>query len=87
MILTAELSLYPLSEAYEQLVIDYIRALRENPKLKVKTGGMSTLVNGEAEAVFDTIRAATLTFMEGGTKAILVAKFLNSNAFNDPEIG
>lgn len=86
MILTAELSLYPLSEAYEQLVIDYIRALRENPKLRVKTGAMSTLVNGEAEEVFDVIRAATLTFMEGKTKAILVAKFLNSDAFNDPEI-
>lgn len=86
MTLTAELSLYPLSERYEQLVIDYIRALRENQKLQVKTGGMSTLVNGEAEAVFDAIREATLTFMEGEVKAILVAKFLNSDAFHDPKI-
>lgn len=84
--LTAELSLYPLSEAYSNKVIEFIRLLRAQDGIEIRTGGMSTMVRGEAGAVLGAIHTATLaTFAEPNT-CVLVAKYLNADAFDDPQI-
>jgi uncharacterized protein YqgV (UPF0045/DUF77 family) len=84
--ITAELSLYPLTEDYEDVVIAYIRALRETPDIQLKTGGMSTMIAGDMNVVMQAIKSANMAIMSGGPKAVLVAKFLNGDAFTDPNI-
>lgn len=84
--LTVELSFYPLTHDYEQRVIDFIRRLREHPGVRLHTGGMSTLVSGDHNTVFDLLRDATLDFNAGDDTCIFVAKFLNRDAFAAPHI-
>ncbi len=86
MVITAELSLYPLTEAYEEVVIDFIRALRENSKIQTKTSGSSTLIVGESHNVFEAVQATYSAFMERQKGLILVVKYLNNDVFDDPQI-
>ena len=85
--LTVELSFYPLTAAYEQRVIGFIRLLRQHPGLRLQTGGgMSTLICGDHDTVFDLLRDATREFDNGDDTCIFVAKFLNRDAFDSPHI-
>lgn len=84
--ITVELSFYPLTKAYEQRVIAFIRHLRKEEELVIRTGGMSTLIHGGHDLVFEALRRCTKTFMEGDETVIFVAKFLNKDAFEDPHI-
>lgn len=86
MTITAELSFYPLASNYEEQVIAFIRALRENQEVELHTGGMSTLVRGEYSVVFDLIKDASKVFFEGETTVILTVKYLNTDAFDTPQI-
>lgn len=84
--LTVELSFYPLTRAYEQRVIEFIRGLRQHSCVRLHTGGMSTLICGDHDTVFDLIRDATREFDNADDTCIFVAKFLNRDAFDSPPI-
>lgn len=47
MIITVELSLYPLVENYTEHIITFIKALRAHASVRVKTTAMSTYIVGE----------------------------------------
>lgn len=84
--ITVELSFYPLTEDYEQRVIDFIRDLRTYTQLDTKVGGTSTIIRGDHLAVFNALRDASERFMTADDTAIFVAKFLNTDAFDAPKI-
>jgi len=86
MVITAEISFYPLTQDYETRVIGFIRVLRGNPNLKIRTGGTSTIICGESDHVFETLRQATNACMGGTDTDVLVIKLLNTDAFDSPEI-
>ena len=52
---TVEVSLYPLTEKFEQVVIDYIGQIKKTPGIKVEVNGLSTQVFGEYELVMKTM--------------------------------
>lgn len=56
MIITAELSLYPLKDDFEDVILAFIKRLRTYPDLKVYTTAMSTLVKGDMDLIFDTLK-------------------------------
>ena len=60
MILTAELSLYPLNDDYLRVITTFIERLNAREGLTVVTNAMSTQLRGEHEvvmsAVSDTLR-------------------------------
>ena len=70
---TAELSLYPLHNEYEESVWDFIKDLRENTALEVQTNGMSTQVFGDIDVLMPCISKAIKQVYEKN-KAILVMK-------------
>lgn len=76
MILTAELSLYPLQDDYVPVILRFIDGLRERPGLQVITNAMSTQIQGDAGAVMsavgDTLRASA----EIDPRQVLVCKFI-----------
>ncbi|MEQ8516453.1 MAG: thiamine-binding protein [Chromatocurvus sp.] len=84
--LTVELSFYPLTREYEQRVIDFIHRLRQDVGVRLQTGGMSTLIHGDHDTVFDLLRDATRDFNAGDDTCIFVAKFLNRDPFESPHI-
>ncbi len=75
---TAEISLYPLHEGYEDIIIEYILKLRQYDGLRVETNGMSTQVFGEYDTLMAAITTESKTVFESG-KAVLMMKLIGSD--------
>lgn len=75
---TAEISLYPLSEDYKELIIDFILRLKQRPHLKVVVNGMSTQVFGKYDDVLAAITAESKRVFETG-KAVLLMKLTGTD--------
>ena len=76
MIITAEMSLYPLTTDYEEAIIGFIKELKRHDNLQVWTFAMSTYVKGENHKVLQAIAAANES-LAGGPTASLVIKIIN----------
>jgi len=77
MIVTAELSLYPLTTDYEPTIIAFIKKLKSYPHIEVNTHAMSTFVRGESDQVFESINAALLAVNDKTETVSLVIKMIN----------
>lgn len=75
---TAEISLYPLHENYEEVIIDYILKLRQHEGLRVETNGMSTQVFGEYDTLMAALTAENKAVFESG-KAVLMMKLIGAD--------
>ena len=79
MIITAELSLYPLNESFVTPIKKYIETLNKIPNLEVHTHTLSTEIFGEYDAVMNAVQQATKTAFESSNSTVLVAKYLNKD--------
>ena len=76
---TAEMSLYPLQGKPIETILEFIEAIRSEPRLEVVVNQLSTQVRGELDVVMRTITAAIeRSFGAGGSQA-LVLKVLNAD--------
>lgn len=75
--ITAEISLYPLTENFSSAIKDYINDLKEVKGLEVRTQSLSTEVFGEFDLVMGAIKETTKKYFEADPSTILVTKFLN----------
>ena len=57
MLATCEISMYPLKDDYEPVIIDFILRLKKNPKLTIEVNGLSTQVFGEFDVLTSAINA------------------------------
>lgn len=89
MIITAELSLYPLADNPVPAIVGFIRELRQCAGIEVVTNQLSTQLRGEFDAVNAAITGCMRNVMERGDPVVLVAKYLNMNQdiHRLPEIG
>lgn len=74
--LTAELSLYPLSENYIDIVLAFIDTLEQSEELTIRRNAMSTQISGEATQVMRVIQTALTRSFEDFGKQVLAAKFI-----------
>ena len=79
MVITAELSLYPLNENFVPPIKFYIEALNRVPGLEVRTNALSTELYGEYDVVMDAVQQATKTAFEKTGSMVLMAKYLNKD--------
>ena len=77
MVITVEISLYPLKDDFENYILDFIKALRSNSDLKVYTTAMSTLVKGDMNVVFDNLKIELGKIYEVIATASTVLKIVN----------
>lgn len=75
--ISAELSLYPLSDDYIAIVKGYLADLNRFEGLEVRTHALSTEIFGDFETVMQAIQSATKTVFDADPAAVLVAKYLN----------
>ncbi len=79
MIITVEISCYPLTEDYLRVVDHFIRRMKTYENVKLKTSHSSTLVIGESTLVFAALQAEIeQTFSKDG-KASFVMKVLGGD--------
>ena len=77
--ITAEISLYPLQENFEQVIIAFIGELKRSEGIEIHTHSMSTFVKGENALVFDAISKALETTGLNSDTVSLVIKIINRN--------
>lgn len=82
MIVTLELSFYPLTKKYEIEVLRFLDQLQQHPNFRMKTNGMSTMIEGEYDALFELLHDSMKPFMAAEQTNVFVAKFLNQKAFD-----
>lgn len=74
--MTAELSLYPFNADYLPPIKGFIAFLNEIEGLSVQTHATCTIISGEDELVFDTLRDGLRWCEAQHGKCVLVSKFL-----------
>ena len=74
--LTAELSLYPLQEAYIPVIQAFIAALGRYEDITLVSNAMSTQVCGDYDQVFDLIQRELKASYQRWGKQVLVCKFI-----------
>lgn len=77
--ITAEISLYPLSEAFVAAITQFIAALRREPGIEIVTNQMSTQVRGEFAAVTGALNRCMAESMARHGTQVLVVKFVNAD--------
>ena len=77
MIIQAEISLYPLRTQDLAGPIEIFCRKIEERGLKTSVGCMSSIVSGEAGAVFDALKAA-MTEVGNGREVVLIVKLSNA---------
>jgi uncharacterized protein YqgV (UPF0045/DUF77 family) len=64
MTITVEISYYPLDKEFENPIIEFIRSIESNGKVKTEPGHMSTLIGGEYTDVMAVLTENIKPFME-----------------------
>ena len=77
MIITLEISLYPLKDEFESYILEFIHALRQHEALTVRTTAMSTLVKGDIDVVFDILKVELKTIYTKLDTSSTVIKIVN----------
>jgi uncharacterized protein YqgV (UPF0045/DUF77 family) len=79
MLMTTELSLYPFNEDYIPPIKGFIEFLNSIEDLTVETHATCTIISGEDQLVFDTLRDGLRWCQEQHGKVVLVSKFLQGD--------
>lgn len=64
MVITVEISYYPLASDYDQPVIEFIEKIRKTDAIEVQTGTMSTLLSGEYDRIMQILTKTIKPLME-----------------------
>ncbi len=76
MLLTAEISMYPLQDDYIPAIDGFIAALNRVEGLKVKTTPTCTLVTGDYDLVFRTLQTEIARCYDQFGRAVYVTKLI-----------
>jgi len=76
MIMTAEISMYPLQDDYRPLITDFIRQLNTYSGLRIHTTATATMVVGEYSTVMTMFSQMLAWSWETHGKAVFVTKFI-----------
>ena len=73
---TVEISNYPLTEAYEEQIIDFIERMKAHADIVVKVNTTSTHLVGDLDVVMSALNQEIKTSFEKFGKMIFVVKIL-----------
>lgn len=77
---SVDISMYPLNEGYEKHIIEFIKEVQKNSKLKVVVNGMSTQIFGEYDEIMDCLKIEMKESFKKAGNTIFALKILNINA-------
>lgn len=73
---TIEISNYPLTEAYEEQILDFIERVRSHSNIDAKVNATSTHIIGSYDVVFTVLQREIKTSYEKYGQMIFVIKVL-----------
>ena len=77
MIITVDISMYPLDSDYKPSIKSFIRKLRRFGGLELMTNQLSTQVRGDFDLVTRAINDCMKESMQTETRVVFVARYLN----------
>ncbi|MEX0813356.1 MAG: YkoF family thiamine/hydroxymethylpyrimidine-binding protein [Chitinophagales bacterium] len=78
-----EISLYPLSENYKDVIVEFLKSLKsKNANLRIETNGLSTQIFGEYDALMKLLQGEMKKVLEEN-KAVFILKL--SSGMRTPE--
>ena len=89
MIITVDISMYPLDSNYIPPITDFILELRRFDGLNIVTNQLSTQVSGEFETVTHALNESMHKSMTEDRKVVFITRYLNAelDIENLPQIG
>lgn len=87
MIATIEISMYALTNGYEQKVIDFIQRIKQNKNIRVDVGGLSTMLYGDFDLLMDLVKNEMKHEFDNG-KVVFLIKIAGSELTKEklPEV-
>ena len=82
---TVEISMYPLDQAYESIVLEFLSRLRQHTGIQIETNGVSTQIFGDYTEVMSLVQEEMKTSLLEG-KAIFVMKVAGGTLRDRPEV-
>lgn len=76
MLLTAEITLYPLQDEYLPVIKTFLARLGEEEGIRLETFPTCTVISGEFDAVYGTVGKLMRWCQETLGKSVFVVKFL-----------
>jgi len=76
MIMTIEMSMYPLQENYRELILDFIARLNTYTGMRIDTTATATTVTGEYQAIMRMLSEMLEWSYNTHGKAVFVTKFI-----------
>jgi uncharacterized protein YqgV (UPF0045/DUF77 family) len=77
MVITADISMYPLDSNYKPPIKHFILKLREYDGLEIVTNQLSTQVCGEFDVVSDALNTCMRNSMAEENRVVFVIRYLN----------
>lgn len=72
MIATIEISMYALSNNYEERIIAFIQRVKQNSAIRVEVNGLSTQLFGDYEVLMQLLQKEMLFDLENGKSVFLL---------------
>jgi len=69
---TIEISMYALTDAYEQKVIDFIQKVKQNKNIRIEVNGLSTQLFGKYHLLMDILKNEMQHVFENGKTVFLL---------------
>lgn len=79
MLLSVEISMYPLRDEFIPAISDFIEELNRNDHIEVKTNSMSTQLFGDYDQVMTLLQGAIKRSFEQYGKVVFATKFLHGD--------
>lgn len=77
--------MYPLDQAYESIVLEFLSRLRQHTSIQIETNGVSTQIFGDYTEVMSLVQEEMKTSLLEG-KAIFVMKVAGGTLRYRPEV-
>ena len=77
--ISAELSLYPLTEEFGTPILRFIEKLASDPDIEIRRNTMSTQIFGEYEMIMDLVKNELKPVFELDETVVLVVKIVNKD--------
>jgi len=74
MIISVEISMYPLLEAYRKPIADFIERLAQNPSLTIEYGKMSSFIFGDFQEIMPLLQTEIHSTLKDIPESVFIIK-------------
>ena len=76
--ISIDISMYPLREGFESIIIEFIKRVRKSP-FQVEENGLSTQIHGPYEEVMDFLKENIHEALRNEENCVFVMKIVNGD--------